>query len=111
MTRRCKPGQRARIIVGYDSGKFVLVVRHYHGEDVAGATWPEAIFPWVVASLGGPLESVDVETGVVSLPSMMAVYDDCELEPLPDDDEPAESTDLAVRPARGGRKSKEAASS
>lgn len=102
MTRRCKPGQRARIIDGVDTGKIVLVVRYYCGEDVAGGPWPEAIFPWVVASLGPPLHVEDLDTGLPCPPSMVAVYDDCDLELLPDDDDPADAEieDVPTMPSK-----------
>lgn len=85
MTRRCKPGQRARIISGGDTGKIVLVVKPYFGERVADGTWPMPIYPWVVASLGDLLHSVNIETGVENSPDRMAVYDDSDLEPLDHD--------------------------
>jgi hypothetical protein len=101
MTRRCKPGQRARIISGRDTGQIVVVVRPYFGEQVARGTWPVPIYPWVVASLSGLLGSVNLDTGKENPPDRMAVYDDCDLEPLDDNDDGFdESTDTPVkRPA------------
>lgn len=92
MTRRCKAGQRARIIDESDNyGKVVLIVRYYFGEEVAGATWPEeVVFPWVVASLGSPLRSCYMD-GTEAPPAMTMVCEDADLEPLPDDD-PDDST-------------------
>jgi hypothetical protein len=87
MTRRCKPGQRARIISGRDTGQIVVVVRPYFGEQVARGTWPVPIYPWVVASLSGLLGSVNLDTGKENPPDRMAVYDDCDLEPLDDNDD------------------------
>ena len=95
MSRRCRPGQRARIICGgWNHGKIVVVVRHYFGEDVDG-TWPLPIFPWVVSSLGALLRRRSLETVEEKQAKMMMVCDDCDLEPLDDDDEGLdESTDL-----------------
>ncbi len=87
MSRRCKPGIRARIISSSNAGKIVVVVRRYFGEDVNGARWPRAIFPWVVTSLGSPLRSVYIDSGKEAPPSMTIVVDDCDLEPLRDEDE------------------------
>jgi hypothetical protein len=96
MSRRCKPGQRARIIGGgWNRGKVVLVVRHYFGEQISGGTWPEAIFPWVVSSLSVPLRSQFLDTGIEATPSMTIVMDDRDLQPLDDDDDGLkESTDI-----------------
>lgn len=85
--RRCKPGIRARIIRGGDAGRIVVIVKRYFGELVNNAHWPRAMFPWVVLSLAGPLRSVYIETSKEAPPSMTVVYDDCDLEPLPDDKE------------------------
>lgn len=87
MTRRCRPGQRCRI-VGKSSnrGRIVVVVRYYFGEEVSGSTWPLPLFPWVVASLGGPLRNTCLLTGREETPKMVIVVDDSELEPLDDDD-------------------------
>lgn len=87
MSRRCKPGIRARIIRSGNDGKIVVVVRRYFGEDVNDARWPRALFPWVVTSLGPPLRSVYIDTGKEAPPAMTIVVDDCDLEPLRDDDE------------------------
>ena len=87
MSRRCKPGQRA-LVVGsnWNRGQIVIVVRYYFGEDIDG-TWPQAIFPWVVSSLGAPLRRRCLETGKEKPAKMVAVLDDCDLEPLSDDDD------------------------
>lgn len=88
MSRRCKKGQRARFIQGLNAGKIVLIVRAYrYPELVNDASWPTAIYPWVVTSLGGPLRSVDAETEEECPPSMTVVADDPDLEPLDDDDD------------------------
>ena len=63
------------------------MVRYYFGEKVANGTWPRPIYPWVVASLSGLLGSTNLTTGIENPPDRMAVYDDCELEPLNDDDD------------------------
>lgn len=100
MSRRCKPGIRARIICGNDARKIVVVVRRYFGEVVNDATWPQALFPWVVTSLGAPLHSVCLESGKAQPPSMTIVLDDSDLEPLRDDDEPEraeEPVDAGIR--------------
>lgn len=88
MTRRCKPGQRARIISrGTDRGAVVVVVRAYLGEEVSGALWPENGFPWVVTSLGGLLHSRYLDTKLPAPPARTIVLDDSDLEPLRDDDD------------------------
>ena len=87
MSRRCKPGIRARIIRSSNAGKIVVVVRRYFGEDVNDAAWPRPLFPWVVTSLGAPLHSVYIDTGKEAPPSLTIVVDDSELEPLRDDDD------------------------
>lgn len=87
MSRRCKPGIRARIVRGSNAGSVVVVVRRYFGEQVNDARWPRALFPWVVASLGSPLRSTYIATGKAAPPSMTIVVDDCDLEPLRDDDD------------------------
>lgn len=103
MTRRCKPGQRARFIGTWNHGKIVVVVRRYAGERVDGATWGvRGLFPWVVTSLSGPLDVWYVATGE-PCPGMTVVADDSELEPLDDDenaDEPRVVTDVDDAPAR-----------
>lgn len=87
MSRRCKPGIRARIVGTGNAGKIVLVVRRYFGESVNGARWPNALYPWVVTSLGSALRSIHLYTGEEAPPSMTIVVDDCNLEPLRDDDD------------------------
>ena len=99
MSRRCKPGQRARIIAGCNDGKIVLVVRPYFGETVANGSWPMPIFPWFVTSLSTPLVAEYIETGKKAQPNMSAVYDDDELEPLDDDDDGLELTTVTEKPA------------
>lgn len=86
MSRRCKPGTRARVIRGVNAGKVVVVVRRYLGEDVNDATWPKAMFPWVVTSLAGPLRSFHLHTGKEAPGSLTIVLDDRDLEPLSDED-------------------------
>jgi len=98
MTRRCKPGQRARVIDGVNRGKIVLVVRHYFGELIGDAYWPEALYPWVVTSLGSPLRSVKIDTGVEGPPLMTIVVDDCDLEPLLDDDDGLDESTRVDKP-------------
>lgn len=100
MSRKCKPGIRARIIRGRNNGQIVVVVRRYFGEAVSGGTWPRALFPWVVTSLGSALRSAFIETGAEALPSMTIVVDDCDLEPL-DDGGPAIDTETEKERRRG----------
>ena len=98
MSRRCKPGQRARIIGGgWNIGKIVLVVRPYFGEEIDGI-WPQPIFPWVVSSLGAPLRRCCLTTGKEKPAKMAAVYDDCDLEPLDDDEAGIEDARAIVKP-------------
>lgn len=87
MSRRCKPGQRAKIIgVVGNNGKIVLVVRPYFGEVVGDGTWPNALYPWVVTSLGSPLHWTGINSGKKGT-TMTAVFCDTNLEPLDDDDD------------------------
>lgn len=89
MSRKCKRGQRARIIGGRNAGKIVLIVRPYfYPQIVNDASWPMAVYPWVVTSLSGPLRSIEVDSGKECPPTMTIVADDPELEPLDDDDGP-----------------------
>ena len=100
MNRRCKPGMRARVIgENANRGKIVVVVRYYFGEVVSGATWPLALYPWVVTSLGGPLQSRNIETGRLAPPHMTIVLDDSDLEPLRDDDGQDAGDELASLPS------------
>lgn len=89
MTRRCKPGQRARVISGTaNRGKIVLVVRPYRfGEKISDAEWPEALYPWVVTSLGAPLRWHRVGDLSATGTDMTIVLCDTDLEPLRDDDD------------------------
>ena len=96
MSRRCRPGMRARIIHGSNAGKIVVVVRRYFGEDVNGAKWPREIFPWVVTSLGSPLRSFCIDTGTAASPAMTVVVEDRNLEPLRDDDDDATNDGIPV---------------
>lgn len=86
MSRRCKPGQRARVI---DNGAIVMVVGHYfHGEEWGGHTgWYTEFYPWKTVSLGAPLEIVSEKTGKFLFMSMYCVHDDAGLEPLDDGDD------------------------
>lgn len=86
MSRRCKPGMRARVIRGANSGKLVVVVRRYLGERVNDATWPKAVHPWIVTSLSGPLRSFRLINGEEAPPALTIVLDDRDLVPLSDDD-------------------------
>ena len=102
MTRRCKAGQRARIIDGSNKGKIVLVVRPYRGEEIDGSTWVGAFFPWVVASVSGTLTGfVFAMSGKLAPPCLVAVVDDTDLEPLDDDDDGLELTTVTEKPAAG----------
>ena len=88
MSRRCKAGQRARILGEDDSnaGNIVLIVRPYFGELIDGSRWPEPLFPWVVTSLGDLLDTEFIKTGELSR-VRTAVYEDCALKPLDDDED------------------------
>lgn len=97
MSRRCKPGKRARFIKSVNKGKIVLVVRHYFGEPVSNGRWPLPPFPWVVTSLSGPLRFVHLDSGKEAMPAMTMVADDSDLEPLDDDgDRSSDEFDLAI---------------
>lgn len=102
MSRRCKAGQRARIVAaGSNRGKVVLVVRRYLGEEISGGTWPNPLFPWVVTTLGAPLDWSGIGDGQRGTATTI-VLDDSQLEPLNDDDDGlTRSTDLSEprRPA------------
>jgi hypothetical protein len=99
MTRKCKPGQRARVVTaGLDKGKVVLVVRRYHGEEIEGAIWHRMLFPWVVVSLGAPLHSVYLHTKLPAPPSMTAVICDTQLHPLDNDDDSLDTFEERDKP-------------
>lgn len=100
MTRRCWPGARARIVRGRNAGKTVVVVRRYFGEAVSDGYWPKALFPWVVTSLGPPLRFVMLDTGVEGPPAPTIVVDDCDLEPLHDDDHLGEQSTASASRTR-----------
>lgn len=104
MSRRCKVGQRARIIGGRNRGQVVLVVRPYVGERINGTTWPEAVFPWVVTSLGRALDSVYLDTRLPAPAAMTIVVDDEELEPLRDDDHGIGDAEDVGRPVPSARR-------
>lgn len=90
MSRRCKQGQRARIITGTrNKGKIVLVVAPYFdGQEWDGSkNWAACIFPWKVVSLGGAIRVVDARTEEFLKDSLYCVIEDEELEPLEDDDD------------------------
>jgi hypothetical protein len=118
MSRRCKPGIRARIIGECrNAGRIVLVVRPYfYPEEVLGSTWPEEILhPWVVTSLGAPLRCFDVESEEECPPQMTIVVEDADLEPLDanddglmltvDRDTPISSPESALAESASGRQS------
>ena len=86
MKRRCKAGDRARIIKGGDEGKIVVVVRKYHGERLGGYHWAEVLFPWVVAAIGAPLNFVIRGKPPKNISVRVGVYEDSDLEPLREDD-------------------------
>jgi hypothetical protein len=87
MSRRCKVGQRARFIAGLNKGHVVLVVRPQFEPTFEGSTWPMAIFPWVVTSLGGGLRSICIDTGIENPSTRSLIACDLDLEPLKDDDD------------------------
>lgn len=89
MSRRCKKGQRARVIGGGSNhGVIVLVVRSYFSPQVFdGSTWHGYRFPWVVTSLGRPLHFVYLNDGTDAPPTQSGVLEDEDLEPLQDDDD------------------------
>lgn len=86
MSRRCKPGQRARVI---HNGAIVMVVGHYfHGVEWGGSTnWHTEFYPWKTVSLGAPLEIFSMKTGKFMRMSMYCVHEDADLEPLDDGDD------------------------
>lgn len=113
MSRKCKPGQRARVIDGgVNEGKIVLVVRHQLRPDFEGSRWPDAVLPWVVAAIGSPLEFTRTVNGEDPrrMQHWTAIYCDTGLEPLQDDDDglrystgterPKSAHKAAKRPAR-----------
>lgn len=104
MSRRCKAGQRARIIGdSSNAGQIVLVVRPYFlPEEINDATWPEGIFPWVVTSLGASLRSFSIGTEEECPPARTIVVDDCDLEPLDDDDDGLGEVEVIEKPAAKG---------
>lgn len=104
MSRRCRPGLRARILRGPNAGKIVVVVKRYFGERVSDGRWPEALFPWVATSTSGPLRFFSLDSRREVPPRSTIVVDDRNLEPLQDDDseETGEGeSSPSVRPAQG----------
>lgn len=106
MTRRCKPGQRARCIKGMNVGRIVLVVRPLLGQEFNGSSWPEAIYPWIVAALGAPLRTKNLNTGTENLGAMTVVLCDLDLEPLDDDDDGLTRSTEKERPLKKSRSCK-----
>lgn len=98
MSRRCKVGKRAKYVNGRNTGRIVLIDRPYYGELVDDSYWPEAVvFPWVVVSLGGPLQAIRLDTGLPAPLSMNGVCEDQDLEPLDDDDDGLTTNKAAER--------------
>lgn len=87
MSRRCKPGQRARFVRGRNKGRIVLVVKALYTNEFDGSTWPEAIFPWAVTALGAPLRTINLGTQIENPPTMTMCCCDMDLEPLNDEDD------------------------
>lgn len=99
MSRRCKAGRRARFIKTGNAGRVVMVVRRHMGETVSGGYWVEMLRPWVVTSLGPPLEWCWKASGKAGIPCMTIVADDSHLEPL-DDDDGVEDADIRTQVPR-----------
>src|SRR3990167_7008841 len=99
MSRRCKPGQRARIISeGANHGAIVLVVRPYfYPDEVSGSQWPRTQRPWVTTSLGQPLQSYYLDGGKAPAQQTI-VSDDRDLEPLDDDEGGVSDEEVLGRP-------------
>lgn len=89
MSRRCKPGQRAKVTSEGNRGRIVLVVGYYFSRMKWGDcdVWHIDFFPWKVLSLGPPLNTWDAITGECLNTDMQCVIDDADLEPLDDDDD------------------------
>lgn len=87
MSRRCKPGQRARFLGGFNKGRIVLVVRPLFEESFDGSIWPQAVFPWVVTSLSDGLRTLNLDSGKENPLRRSIVACDLDLEPLKDDDD------------------------
>lgn len=103
MSRRCKPGQRARVIgESRNKGAIVLVVgAHFPSEEWGGSgRWVAGLFPWKTISLGGPLHIRDADTLEPLPPSMYCVFEDEDLEPLKDDDDGLTCSTGKDRPKR-----------
>lgn len=99
MSRRCRAGQRARIISeGPNSGAIVLVERPYfYPEKIGNSVWPRVLRAWVITSLGGPLQSFYLDGGECP-PARTIVFDDRNLEPLDDDDDGLDEKEVLERP-------------
>lgn len=102
MSRRCKPGQRARV---KHSGQIVMVVAPYfEGQEWGGSrAWYIEFYPWKTVSLGGPLRIVDSKTREFMRMSMYCVHDDRALEPLDDDDDGLTRTTEKDKPIKKPR--------
>jgi hypothetical protein len=90
MSRRCKTGQRAKIVVECkNKGAIVMIVGPYHhGQDWDGTkNWLPCIFPWKTVCLSGPVRIIEAATGKFLRDSLYCVFEDSDLEPLDDDDD------------------------
>lgn len=103
MSRRCKPGQRAKVIgEGWNKGAIVLVVSPYFPSEEWGGPgqWAASLFPWKTIALGGPLRIRDADTLEPLAPSVYCVFEDEDLEPLKDDDDGLTRSTGKDRPTR-----------
>lgn len=103
MSRRCKPGQRARVIgEGRNKGAIVLVVGPHFPDEAWGGDgqWVAGLFPWKTLSLSGLLHIRDADTLEPLAPSMYCVFEDEDLEPLKDDDDGLTCSTGKDRPKR-----------
>jgi len=91
MKTRCKPGDRAKVIISQvcpeNIGLIVVVVRPYQPKEIIdGATWVDNCPSWVVVSLGRPIFSIREGDNLRIEHQCVAVIPDYALVPLDDDD-------------------------
>lgn len=103
MSRRCKAGKRARLVSGPNAGTVVLVVKALYTNEHEGITWPFAVFPWVITSLGRPLYVKDLVHNRPLPPRRTIVACDRDLEPLDDDDDGLTTHETTERPKQRNR--------
>jgi len=98
---RCKPGDRAKVVKAVNReniGLVVAVVRPYRDNElIDGSPWRHDGNAWVVVSLGA---SVVGRTKTEVSANRTAVFNDCCLVPLDDDDDGITRKTARTKPKR-----------